>query len=95
MAVDVHRPTGPQRLDNGDPFLQPVEPLLKGRQRDTKGLVLGFIPTRADAEGEPAVGEPVDGRRHPRQQGGVPKGHRTDQRAEANPLRALRQRGER
>ena len=94
-AVDVHRRAGPQRLDDGDSFLQPVESLLERRQDDTKGLMLGFVPAGADAEGQPAAGEPVDGRRHPRQQGRVAKGHRADQRPEANPLRALRQRRQR
>ena len=94
-AVDVHRPARPQRLDDGDAFLQPVEPLLEWRQADAEGLMLGFVPAGADAKRQPPIGEPVDGRRHPRQQGRVAKGHGADQRPETNPLRALRQRRQR
>src|SRR5205823_15017965 len=65
-AVDVHRPAGPQFLDDRDAFLQPVEPLLERRQDDTKGLMLGSVPSGTDAEGQPALGASGAGRPPPR-----------------------------
>ena len=57
--------------------------------------MLGDIPSGADPEDQPAVGEPVDSGGHPGEQGRVSKGHRAHQRAEPDPASPLRQRRQR
>ena len=92
---EIDRSAGPQGLDDGNAFLETVEAFLERGKTDPKGLVLGDIPSGADPEHQPAAGEEVDRGGHPGEQGRVPKRHRAHQRAEADPVRALRQRRQR
>jgi hypothetical protein len=75
--------------------LQPVEPLLHGRERDAEHVVLVLVPAPAEPEVDAPVGERVERSRHLGEQRGVVERDRRDHRAEADAPGAHRHRGER
>jgi hypothetical protein len=93
LAVDGGRGLPQQTVQDLQRFDETVQALLDRRQLDAVLLVLVDLPAGADAQGEPAVGDPVDGGRHVGQHRRVPVGVAIDQRADPHPGHDRAQRG--
>ena len=68
LAGEIHRLAGKQRLVHVEEFVGDGIALVM-RQEDAVALVLDRIAAGDDVDQQPAVGNPVEGRRHPRRDG--------------------------
>src|SRR5215472_16697644 len=84
-----------QAHDDLTRFLEPVAALGWGAQLDAVGPGFLLVPSGADAQFEPAAGNDVEGRGHVGQDRWMTVVNAGDQRPQPEPLRRLRERGER
>ena len=61
LAGEAERARGPRAADDLQLLGEPVHPHAHRREREAVGLVLGLPPAGADAQLDPAAGDPVGG----------------------------------
>ena len=79
--------SGPHLVQDPERLLQPLEPLLQRRERDTETEVLTLEPGRPDAAPGPTAGQDVERRDGLSEDAGVTVGDPGDERPEPDPLR--------
>src|SRR5712692_1078238 len=87
LALESDDLTTQKTVHDLDRFLEPADQLAGTREIDAIHGVLGFIPTRPQAELEPAVGDVVDGDGLLGEKCRVSKGIARDQHADPDPAR--------
>ena len=96
LALERDGLLGPEPLDAPRRVSSRIcEPRARAREREAVRLVLALVPTRADAEDQPAAGEHVDARGFLGEQARVAVRRARDHLAELDRGRVLRERGER
>ena len=93
LAVEVDDVLGEERPDALHLLLELAEPDGRGRERDAVGVELALVPAGAEAEGDPAVGEVVDGGDRLREHRGVAVAGAVHEAAAAHVGRGHRQGG--